>query len=146
MPPTTPRPPTPMPTPPPGKRMPRRSSTCDSSARSPSSNFTLRWSLIPRPLLGQVDRESRATFRLAGDLNAAAVSRHDLARQPQTQAKPTEVLLGDGPLEALEDALLVVIRDADPLVAHGHPAAVPAILDRDVHGAPGAVFDGVVDQ
>src|SRR5206468_12566934 len=117
MPPTTPRPPTPMPTPPPGKRMPRRSSTCDSSARSPSSNFTLRWSLIPRPLLGQVDGESRATLRLAGDLNAAAVRRHDLARQPQTQAEATEVLLGDRPLEALKDPLFVLVGDANPPVA-----------------------------
>ncbi len=74
---------------------------------------------------------------------------HD--REAQPRAAGGTGAGGVDAVEALEDALLVLVGDADALVGHGDLDQVPAGLrdrtDRDAHaGAGGRVVDRVLDQ
>src|SRR6185312_13140499 len=82
-PPAIPSPPKPMPRPPPGNPPPRRSSTCDSSARSSSSNLTER----AYPVAGSAheNRSDRETEMACG--RRAGERRRPRRRQPHRIAE-----------------------------------------------------------
>src|SRR5688572_15592147 len=69
-----------------------------------------------RPREGHDERRPRAGFTL--DVDRAAVHVHELARDPQAQPQAAEVARRHRALEAQEDALLVIARDADAQVLH----------------------------
>src|SRR6185437_17158972 len=72
-----------------------------------------------RSIRRQLEHERGALSWLAGDADFAAMGDRQLAGDPQAQPETAVVPAGDGPLEALEDALLVFRSDADAVIAHG---------------------------
>src|SRR3954463_14460681 len=94
----------------------------------------------------QREPESAALARLAVHSHLAAVRRDDLPRDVQTEADPFP--FGPGhPEELLEDTLLVLGRDARPLVLdlEADEAALRPGPHQDA-SALRAVADGVADQ
>src|SRR5262245_3519399 len=82
------------------------------------------------------DRKAEDEFRsLAEDaphLDAAVVGLHDLPGDEQAQSEPRHLAGALGPLELLEDPLLVLGRDAHAAVADRHRRL--AALDRQGDG------------
>src|SRR5262249_8670526 len=99
----------------------RRPHPRGAAAPEPSRYGAQSLRLIPaaplRPAPGQVDGEARAGAERALDADRPAVRLDDAPHDPEAQAKPAEVPDRDGALEALEDALLILGRDPDPVVA-----------------------------
>lgn len=72
--------------------------------------------------------------------------RHELARDPQTETEAGVVSLGDGALEALEDALVVVFADADAVILAAHDDMLADRLAAHRDRLRRAVFHGIREQ
>src|SRR5882672_9451069 len=93
---------------------------------------------------GKRERERRSTTHLALHPQAAAVELDELSRQREAETRALALARGVAHLaELLEDRLLVLWRDTDPGVGHGHlDGAIrgqrthvdPAALRREFHG------------
>src|SRR5579859_6158158 len=105
-------------------------------SRTPSSSSTTRThsslatTIIP-PIVaqeranseGQFDAEGGAFAGTTGDGDGAAHGLDHAPRDPQAEAQAGDVHVGGGALEALEDARLIGVGDADALIAHLHQRA-----------------------
>src|SRR5688572_25350946 len=101
--------------------------------------------------------EGGAPTVLAGRPDLTAVGAHDLARDGEPEPVPLRPAWGpvDGsgtirarPVEALEEVRHVLLRDADPGIAHGHLHDAGLEVPRgDAYGAALlGVAEGVVEQ
>src|SRR6266545_7297097 len=78
------------------------------------------------------EEERRAFAGLALDPNAAAVPLDDLFADAQPDARAREFFLSVKPLKNHEDALEILRRDANAIVAHGQFPDRPLALAADV--------------
>src|SRR5688572_1573790 len=96
----------------------------------------------------QLDPEGRTLSRGASECNPASVRLHDRLREREPKPRP-----GDSarrrvsPEELREDAVVLLLRDADALVAHAdaHDGVVAFTGDLD-HAAVGRVLDRIGEQ
>ena len=102
---------------------------------------------------GRGERERGAGAGLALDPELAAHQRDELRRDRQPEPRPAVLPRGRavGLRERLEDELLLVLRDADAGVLHGHHDTrllLVLALDRDAdhHAAPFGELDGVREE
>src|SRR5687767_6473217 len=82
--------------------------------------------------LGQLDDEAGALAGLALDADRAAMRLDDLPRDVQAEAEAAVGARRDRPLEAVEDPVELLGRDADAVVAHLHGDGVDAVLQGDL--------------
>src|SRR5207237_9323458 len=98
-------------------------------------------------ITGQFYREGRPVAQLAHDADGAAEGVEDAVHDVQAQAQAAVVagvsLPGHGPLEAYEDALQAVGRDADAVVAHRQPRGIRVRLPRDLYRPAAPVLSRV---
>src|SRR5207244_1836359 len=94
----------------------------------------------------QLDREGAPGARLADQRDAAAVGLDDLPADPQAQTEPAELLPGDSPFEALEDAGLIRRVDPDAVVPDLEEHVLGPPLQPDLDGLAGTVLGRVADQ
>ena len=81
------------------------------------------------------------------DRDRAAERVDDLLDDPETETDAAVVAAGRGPLEAAEDALVIVGRDAEaPIADRDDARVVAAASSADVDRLAVAVLDGVRDQ
>src|SRR3972149_6586849 len=127
---------------PPGPRWcsPRHSCSGRPSGRRAHA-FGFRCVLID----GQQHGEGGAQPGFTLDFDAAAMPRDDSKAHRQTQ--PGALSLGLGGEEGIEDALQVLLRDADPGVLNRNGHRAPGLTQNDAYGAAVANrLDGVTDQ
>ena len=96
-----------------------------------------------------MDAHGRALAGLAFQLDPAAEILHGVLDNGKAEARSsglTRMALID-PVEALENAALVLRRDADAGVLHGHDRAVRCAVDGHIHAAAlTVILDGVVTE
>src|SRR6266540_4286544 len=81
----------------------------------------------------QPDREDRPTLRRALERDRPAHRLDQLARDPKAQPDAAIVPVPHRALEAAEDPLMVLARDADAEVAHDQQERRPLARRRDAH-------------
>src|SRR5438045_7344396 len=94
----------------------------------------------------QIDGERRAHAWLASQRHRAAGFADDAAGDPEAEAEAGVAAVGDGALEALEHARLMVRRNADPVVGHLEARAAAVRRHDDLDRAALAVLHGVRDE
>src|SRR5437879_1174300 len=82
----------------------------------------------------QAHREAGAAAGVAVDVDGAAVGFDDLAHDPQPQPEAAEMLDRRHPLEALEDAPLRLLGNADAMIGHAQQRTVALAADLDLDG------------
>src|SRR5437879_6431752 len=97
-------------------------------------------------LARQAHGEGGAEAAVAVDGDGAAVRLYDLTHDPQTEAEAAEMLQRRHPLEALEDAPLRLLGDADAVIGDANQRLLFVAADLDLDGPPVAVLDGVAHQ
>src|ERR1700729_2465762 len=99
-----------------------------------------------RRATGEGDGEGGAGPDRAGDRDLPPQRLAQLAGDPEPEPEPRVLPLTAGPLEAPENALLILGRDADSVVAHDELDHVGGAAPFDLDPAAGAVLDGVGDE
>ena len=94
-------------------------------------------------LLLQFHGESRAFTQLALRPESSAMSLSNLFGDVETQPETSEMLDGDGSLEAIKNPLLILFLDADPVISDDQPRTIPRLGDSDFNWLSGAVLHGV---
>ena len=105
--------------------------------------------LLPLFFLREADGDLRALADLAFERDRAMVVRHGVLDdgQPQPRAAARLGVALVHAVEALEDAALMLRRDADARVAHGETGAAALGADAHIHAAAvRVVFDRVVAE
>ena len=64
----------------------------------------------------------------------------------ETQPETSEMLNGDGSLEAIKNPLLILLLDADAVISDDQLRTVPCLGDNDFNWLSGTVFHGVREQ
>jgi hypothetical protein len=101
------------------------------------------------PLVGvqrQLDLECGSIARRALDRDRSPERVDDLLDDPQAQANAAVVTAGRGPLEAAEDALVIVLRDAQPAISDRDDRPIVFAFDADIDGFAVPVLDRVGHQ
>src|SRR5690349_20568658 len=60
--------------------------------------------------------EDGSVVSVAPDINLSAARLHDLPRDPEAEPESAELTRSDGTLEFLEDSILQVVVDPDPVI------------------------------
>src|SRR5581483_9518476 len=107
------------------------------SAAGPSTASLLAWKL---------ERESGALPLRALDGHAPAHRVGQLLDDPQAEPEPAVVLRRHRAPEPLEDALLVLRRDADAVIAHGERGQPVVRRGAELARFAGAILHGVGEK
>src|SRR5439155_17121411 len=94
----------------------------------------------------QLHHEGRTPAVGGFDPDGSPVRFDDAASDPESEAEPAVAAAGDGPLESVEDALLIARRDADAVIAHGQLDRAGGGPDAELDRLVGAVFHRVGKQ
>src|SRR5579885_3134030 len=95
---------------------------------------------------GKLDHKARASALAVLGMDRTAVLFHDLARDKQAKAETAEIFRLAAALEAPEDAVQRVRRDADAAVLDEHQRVRVRLAEADVDGTAGAVLDRIADE
>src|SRR5882757_3025527 len=94
----------------------------------------------------QLYRERRPLARNAADADASSHRLDDAPRDPETETEAAVFARPLCALEALEDPLLIVGRDADAVVDDAEHGALPLRKGLDLDHVALAVLEGVGDE
>ncbi len=94
----------------------------------------------------QRHRERRALSHGAFEIDSTAVRANDFARNPQSQPETAIIAGRHRTLEALENALLVGLRDSYSEITHGDDRVRADRAHHDMDGLAGTVLYRVQDQ
>src|SRR5688572_14868146 len=92
-------------------------------------------------LPGKLHPEERSLAWGALHRHRASQARDDLMDDPEPQPEAAVVLMRHGALEALEDAVAVLLPDADALIHHLQGGVGGLLAHAELHGGSGAVLE-----